>query len=236
MLYRPNNIEFRVASAAAIGEFKTAQAHTFLQVCRREFEFGLSAKEVVLLSYDRFSHWLFDIERDFLDASHKQTSQALIDKLVSLFHGELQVIEQICADNPEIFSKSIQEYVKCIHGYAAEDMQLVISQVADNKPSKAFIAVSECLTDYLQHLLLAMHEYNNNLVLRNAPFLCIGRYSLLPKKDGYSSITERAAFFREVLGPHQTFIIKNFTDEALEESVISALEKSGIIAHAEVLV
>jgi len=232
--YRENNIEFRIASAAAIGKFKINQAHTFLQVCRKEFDFDLASREAVLLSYDRLSSWLLHVERMFLYEEEKTPSSALIANIRTSFKDVLYAIEVTCIEHENVFSREITNFLKEIHLYAVVDMSVIFDvQISDASSSKAFTSVAEAVNDYLQHVLLAMHEFNNNVRLGGEPFLCIGDYSLLPKLPGFNSILKRAEFFRKCLGPDIVFVIKNFTTEDLSHPVIMALWNLGVGAMSE---
>lgn len=232
--YRENNIEFRIASAAAIGKFKINQAHTFLQVCRKEFEFDVASREAVLLSYDRLSNWLLQVERMFLYEEKKSPTAELISDIHASFKDVLAAIELTCREHEKIFNSEITDFLAEIHSYAIVDMESIFdAKITNSCSSKAFTALAEVANDYLQHVLLAMHEFNNNVRLRGEPFLCIGDYSLLPKLPGFNSILRRADFFRKCLGQDIVFVIKNFTTEDLSHPVIMALWNLGVGAVSE---
>lgn len=234
--YRQNNIEFRIASAGAIGKFKINQAHTFIQVSRKEFDFDTSSREVVLLSYDKIFNWLQMVERMFLEEEKNVPSAVLIENIASSFEIVSFSIKQTCVDNPTIFGGYLTELLSVIHDYAVIDIQAAIKFRTQGISSGcAFTAVAETVNDYLQQVLLAMHEFNNNIRLRKEPFLCISGYSLLPKPPGFTSIIKRAEFFRSHLGDEAVFLIKNYTNEDLSYPVIMALWNLGVSAMTEAI-
>jgi len=75
--YQRNNITFRIASADAIGKFKSTQAHSFVQLARKELNFDEAAKETVLLEYDRLSQWIFRVERICLSSGEGRVAEQL---------------------------------------------------------------------------------------------------------------------------------------------------------------
>lgn len=238
-MYQENNIEFRIASADAISKFKATQAHSFLQVCRKEFEFDISAREVVLLSYDRFSTWVMKMEKIFLREERRKPSKALHDLVMTTFTEELRQIESVCIENPSIFSQGVVDFLKVIHSYAPVLMKTGIDSAMDGTPARAFSQIAGFVSDYLQHVLISMHEFNNNLVLGKEPFVCIAPFCLMQRKMNKKceliSLRTRAAFFRKKIDSDAVFTLKNYTEDNLSEESISALAALGIFAKDELL-
>lgn len=234
LIYKENNIEFRTASAAAIGEFKLTQANAFLQVSRKEFEFDKAAKEVVLLCYDRLGTWLFRMERSFLLDESKRPSQRLISSLFTTFYEELANIEEICTVHTTIFSKGVLKYLQMIHEYAKDDLKVIFDSALELPTYKSFTRICQIVGDYLQHILIAMHEYNNNLVRGAAPFICITPFSILRADSNFVGIRKRTKYFRKILGDC-AFEIKNYSNKEITDSVVDQLREMDICVNKEVL-
>lgn len=237
-MYHENNIEFRIASADAISKFKATQAHSFLQVCRKEFEFDISAREVVLLSYDRFSTWLMKMEKIFLREEKRKPSKALHDLVTSSFTEELRQIESVCLENPTTFSTGIIEFLKVIHSYAPTMMKIGVDIAFEGNPARAFSQLAGYTSDYLQHVLISMHEFNNNLVLRKEPFVCVAPFCLMQRKKSIKcdlvSLRSRASFFRKKINSDDVvFTLKNYTEDDMSEESFAALAALGIFAKGE---
>jgi hypothetical protein len=233
--YKTNNIEFRIASADAIGKFKTTQAHSFLQVCRREFDFDICSREVVLLSYERFSQWLMDTEKEFLIEERKMPSSDLIETVVSSFVEVLEGIEKVTEENPKIFPLQLVKYLKMIHAYSTKIMKVALPTAMKKTSAKSFGQVTLLASEYLQHLLIAMHEYNNNLLLKREPFICVSDFSKISYSTfPFISLRTRAEFFREQEGL-KTFVLKNYSsDDMLAAEVATTLAGLGIGTRNEV--
>lgn len=237
-MYRENNIDFRIASADAIGKFKTTQAHSFLQVCRKEFDFDLSSREVVLLSYDRFSSWLMQMEKAFLREEQKMPSKKLRDLAVSTFADELFKIEGICMENDRVFSGAVVEFLKVIHSYAIPIMCDGVDRALDASSPRAFANLATLVSDYLQHVLISMHEFNNNIVLKKEPFLCVARFCLVQRSVKTScsliSLRTRAAYFRKKIHNSEcVFTMKNYSDMDLSGEALTTLAEMGILSKSE---
>ena len=233
--YKENNIEFRIISADAIAKYKLSQAASFIQISRKELEIDLSPREVLLLTYDRIFELILKIEKMFLNRQELTST----DEIHKLVHDELMetfvLIERICENNTKVFNHDNIDFLKVIHLYAKEDLWYAFKSKMDNMLlTKAFKCIVDILIEYSQHVLLAMHEFNNNMLLKKDPFLCIGKYSLLPKKSGFDSIINRAVFYSEHI-ENNNYLIKNFTDEDLCHPVSMALWAHGINSMPELL-
>jgi len=217
-----------------------AQAHSFLQVCRKEFEFDLACREIVLLSYDKLSVWIQLMEKQFLREDGHPASETLRKHAISSFTDVLRVIEGTCIENPEVFGHQAVEFLKMIHSYAPTLMAEGLTSVLDAPSARAFSRLVDLTSDYLQHVLISMHEYNNNILLHKSPFICIANFCLLQrmtdgKKCKLISLRTRAAYFRKKLAQDCEFILKNYTNEDLSDESIELLNEMGIFAKGEVV-
>ena len=230
-MYRQNNVEFRITSATAISSFKATQAHSFQQITRREFNFSLSTREVVLLSYERFSQLLLQLERDFINEELPRPSQHLIRHVHQSFTEEFDGVLKVTRMYPDIFT-DIPEFLEVINYYTQHIMSNALITAMNAPSPKAFANITELFSDFLQHILISMHEYNNNLVQRKDPFICVSRFSLMCNAPRFISLASRAKFFRERLG-NESFCLKNYTQEDLGDEVTEALAEHGIVALCE---
>lgn len=204
--YQRNNILFRIASAAAISKFKSIQAHSFGQLNRREFEFDASAREVVLLAYDRFSQWIYRVERICLSAtSSGRDITTLIPSLIASFIDEQRITQTVIESHPDIFKNSVDEYVRRIHDYTARTIDSCFESLEGKKVEELYTEVVELTTKYLQHMLVAMHEFNNNCItLKEAPFISMAEISHdLPFDKRHIPCIERLKFFGECYNHHE---------------------------------
>jgi hypothetical protein len=240
-MYRENNIEFRIASADAIGRFKLTQANSFLQVCRKEFDFDISAREIVLLSYDTLYGWLMQMEKVFLREEQRTPSSRLREHVISSFKEQLAFIESTCSQHPNIFTPSVVEFIKVIHSYAPHLMKIGVNNSFIDTPSaRAFTRLASLLSDYLQHVLICMHEFNNNIVLEKEPFVCVNDFCMMQRINDtdsvLTSLQSRATYFRmKVHDRSKVFLLKNYTKHDLRQPAVEMLADIGIFAKSEQL-
>ena len=232
--YLQNNIIFRIASADALSKFKAAQAHSFIQVSRREFEFNAAAREVLLLSYDRISTWVLRVERAFLALGDAQINYEFRARIVSDLADLFKSTEDVLLDHPQVFDTSVTHYTKMVHKYSMVILRNLLARELTADVCGAYHNMLAVLTKYLQHLLLALHEYNNNVILRRQPFICISDFSLLTDDAAlrFSSLISRACYFNDNFA-QTAFVIKNFTDQDIDDEVVNMLRDLSLQASRE---
>jgi len=221
--YQRNNILFRIASASAISKFKSIQAHSFGQLTRRELCFDESAREAVLLAYDRFSQWVFRAERICLTvAAHSDvaTSELTVSFLAS-FLDEQRVILSVLESHPEVFPKCIFKYLKLIHTYMGTFMEQKFLALEGVKIDTLFTEVTDLVSKYLQHILIALHEFNANVVIQdNKQFISIADF---PHDCNLciQQCIKRLEFFAQNV-PNKEYELKFYSDCGEDKSEVIA--------------
>ena len=199
--YQQNNILFRTVSAAAISKFKAVQAHSLGQLSRKELEFDSSAKEVVLLSFDRFSQWVYRVERICLaSVSTDQENTVLLSTLSASFADEQMLTQMVIESHSEIFSQKIAKYVLNIHANSALVIDQYFRTLTQKKIDVIYADIVDIVISYLQHILIAMHEYNNNIVTRKEkPFISMADFRVNNDTDSLrlQQCLQRLKFFQE---------------------------------------
>jgi hypothetical protein len=249
VLYQPNNILFRITSAAAISKFKSIQAHSLGQLNRKELDFDTSAREVVLITYDRFSQWIYRVERICLTAtSNKYDTPTLIRALIASFIDEQRITQTVIESHGDIFKNGIDAYVRIIHNYTSRIIKHFFESLCDKKIIEIYAEIVDITSMYLQHILVAMHEFNNNCVTnKKQPFVSIADFCLNITKPELKLIPcfERIKFFAKC-SKHTEFLLKFYGsdehtfDEAFEKLQemckqlnITLVKEELLIAHEE---
>lgn len=214
--YQRNNIIFRIASSSAIAKFKTAQANSFLQLARKELNFDDGAKEVVLLEYDRFSQWMFRVERICLAAGEGFLTKPIQLAIADSFKDELRVVESVIESHPQVFSNEIITYTKLIHSYTLKIIYNFFDLGLTTTTDVAIDKIIETVSSYLQHLLIAMHEFNDNFINKTQPpFISISDFSLMHANSESSLNKFEPCLYRALYfvgqGLGETFLLKNYS-------------------------
>lgn len=233
--YQRNNICFRIASANAIGKFKHTQAHSFTQLVRKELSFDESCKESILLEYDRLSQWIFRVERICFSAGEGYMTEQLQVAIVQSLIDEFSVIESVMESNPVIFSAQTVSYTKMIHTYALVIISNYFEEFMKLKIDSAYTDIVACISNYLQHLLVCMHEFNSNVVLKvPGAFICLSDFSV-ESADGdqrFLSGISRANYFREC-GLGEIYMLKNYSRHDVFDDAHKYFQSQGFLLSPE---
>ena len=234
-VYQRNNIAFRISSADAISKFKAVQMHSFFQLVRKDLGFNDAAKEAVLLEFDRFSDWMFKSERICLAMNGKFNEQSIASFYTS-FTDEQSLIESVMVRYGDVFSDKVVKFTKLIHRYTAKMMTEKIKQIENSEIDKGFVDMVSFVGDYLQHFLISMHEFNNNLMSKKEqPFLSIADFCINGgenKEFNADACISRANFFIENNVDNE-FVLKNYSEKDMFDTASKMLADKGIIIIKE---
>lgn len=212
MEYQGNNIIFRIASSDAISKFKAVQAHSFLQLTRKELDFNSSTREIVLLEYERLSAWIFKMEKIFQTISNKSAPAVLKTTVVESFKEEIYMIEYVATSYPDTFDELVVKFTRLIHKYSFGIILTRMEQAMESKVDRAFADIVTVVSDYLQHLLVCFHEYNNNIIKHDLPFVCVADFCLsgVDTSSDFVPVSARLKFFEDYLSQDK-FVLKNYS-------------------------
>lgn len=224
--YQRNNILFRIASATAISKFKSIQAHSFWQLNRKELNFNASAREVVLLAYDRFSQWIYRVERICLTAvSSEHEVNTLVPSLIASFIDEQRITQIVIESHRDIFKNGVDAYIRIINDYTSHIIDEYFNSLNGKNILDIYTSTVEITSKYLQHILVAMHEFNNNCVTNKVkPFISMTDFCLELTKPEIKLLPciERIKFFKQH-SQHTEFLFKFYgshesqRDQAFDE-------------------
>lgn len=242
-IYQRNNIEFRIVSSSAISQFKNLQASSFYQLARKELDFDESAKEVVLLSFDRLSQWLSRIERVCLSHFHnknEETIEYLTETILASFLDEQNVMLGVVETHPNIFDNRCQRFIKIIQLYTSLIFSYALRSKAHAGIDDLFIFVVDLVSEYLEHVLLCMHEYNNNVIKKNSPaFITMSNFCIrqLYVNSACMPWVDRVKFFRTLDTSFSSVVLKYYAESSYEEEtfreVAEKIENTGIHVQRE---
>ena len=225
--YRENNIIFRIASADAISKFKEVQSSSFIQVNRKELNFDLKAKEALLLEYDRFSQLIIKVERLMLMDDMHEISPTLRKLITQLVLDEFDSIEEISVTHKGSFSADITKFLRAIHSYSKPLIVSHLNAALKLPAERAFSAITQTLSNYLQHTLCALHEYDTNIIKEKSPILSYSEFSHSVAGGESVPIIHRANYFLQ-RGIGSTFELKNYVNSQIDSRIYSDLIKLGV--------
>jgi hypothetical protein len=171
------------------------------------------------------------MERSFLMSYRGPLTEELKQTAFMTLIDELNTIEEVCERHPQIFDETIRKFVRLIHHYSAASIKNLFEDAFTLDQDKAYAKMTDVVSNYLQHLLIAMHEFNNNVLRAKDPFICVTEFSIQSNVQP-PTMAQRATFFSELLGV-QTFEVKNFTEQLDISDCVKLLNDAGFKAFPE---
>ena len=233
MKYQRNNIIFRIASADVIAKFKRDQASSFLQLVRKELNFDVSAREAVLLEFDRFSQWIFRTERICCGAGEGVITPHLFTAIVESLLDELSVIETIMDKHDDVFTPVSCEFSKLVHSYSSDKILSKLKTLSNERIDVAFCSAVNVISEYLQHLLIVFHEFNVNIArTSDEPFISVSSFTLNLLDPTFDAETARILYFSKH-NCGRTYTFKNYTDTNLFGIAVDYFDSLGYLMIPE---
>lgn len=165
-----NSIEFRIHSSKALEKWKNVQAFQLNQLVNGKFYFAADRREILLLKYDFWSRWLYEIENICIEMSgtnhSAHISQDDIDLIVSLANKTVQKYRSIITDEHSgnfnsCFTKVWMESQEDISEYFIDKIQNFCGLAYID----FFTRVVDVLIEIMQYTLIAIHELDAMCVI-----------------------------------------------------------------------
>lgn len=229
-----NSIQFRVISSKQLEKFKNVQAFQLNQVINGSYKFDETTREVVLLKYDMWSRWLYEIENLFIELNGDRTNtfKVINDKhinyIVSLIDKTSDFFMDIVKNkHPDNFNQDFINIWLEMHQIAHDYLTDSIYDLLGINFNRAFGMIVDKIISVLQYSLVEIYELDN--VSKNLDaFLIIEDLSMsLKRSTDKCLLLERALIYKKHFDIN-TFYIKNYTDEHFPISMAKKLEDHGI--------
>lgn len=240
-----NNIDFRIISSKAIEKFKNVQSFQLNQITNGKYHFEKDRKEILLLKYDMWGRWIYEIENLFIEIlsfeESKGTNSPVIEpahvahiiNLANKMHEKF--INIITIEKSDYFDEKFVNIWSEVHCGIFELVKDQLSSLEGFRFHIAFPTIVTIINKLLQHTLFEIHELNgivhffNGDVKDRTPFLV---YSELDSEsmriNGSMSILDRLRVYMKHFGVRSIFI-KNLSDDRVDENVFDSIEKMGVI-------
>lgn len=229
-----NSINFRVMSSKELEKFKNVQAFQLNQVINGRYRFDESTREVILLKYDMWSRWLYEIENLFIELNGDETNQLKILNeehicyIISLIEKTTNCFTDIIKNKyPNNFN---QDFVKVwleIHQISHEYFTNFMHSLINMNFIRAFSQINNVLIKVLQYTLVEIYELDNVFKKLDAFLVIEDLATNLKRSTDKCLLLERALVYKKYFNVDK-FYIKNYTDESIPTNMIEKIEENGI--------
>lgn len=243
--FYPNSIAFRICSSRALERWKNVQSFQLGQLVNGKYFFSKDRREILLLKYDLWSRWLYEIENLCIASAsmgiqtatqdHVDTMIALSEKTTSTYKHLMTNQEK--ANFDEQFVKIWLEVHELPYKYLIEE----ITESVGLDFETLFTKLTTALVAVMQHTLIEIHELDMLLcknddcltsisaTLSNEPHFVIitGFVYQVFASLGQCLICNRLRVYRKYTDLNSVYI-KNYTDRPIRPKLIENIENLGI--------
>jgi len=249
-----NSISFRIHSSKALEKWKNVQAFQLNQLINGKFFFPKDRKEILLLKYDLWSRWLYEIENLCVELSNNNPEQKIterdLDLIIVLAEKTAQKYKDIInKEYPERFDKRFTDIWLEEHYLGNSYMINKFKSLTQMSFDKFFITVVDVLTEIMQYTLIEIHELDTMICKKDGCNECLsakycpdGKKNIIKKipfviitdlaQKAYKLtneclITQRLTIYKKYFQFNEIYL-KNYTDYPIDSALIQRIESLDI--------
>lgn len=237
-----NCVNFRIASSAAIEQWKNVQAFQLNQLANGKFYFPKDRKEILLLKYDIWSKYIYEIEGLFIEIMNVSTDTRMNEsgcaQLTSLAIAASDKLRDVIKNNPSVFDSRFSEIWMDIHQHATKLLIYNITRLKGLTFADAFSKLVSSLTKILQYTLIEIHElhslfehFDDSHDNFNVPFLiltdCDREYNKINRTH---LVCQRFKTYMKHFQFSEVYF-KNYANDRIPRQVFDNIEETGVVVR-----
>jgi len=226
-----NSVDFRIVSSKALEKWKNIQAFQLNQLVNGNHYFEKSVREVLLLKYDLWSKFIYEVE-NFCIEIYKSKNDPLnsfdVDTIETLLNATIDKRVQIIADNQTAFNHEFIEIWEKQHSTQIDFMKERVFELEGIPVKSAFVKLVDIISDMLVHALYEIFEIQTLMCsIKNdkLPFIIISQNC--KRASDVQRIIKRVEIYKESID-FTTVYLKNFSETNISEAIVNGLTDAGI--------
>lgn len=234
-----NSIALRIQSSKAIEQFKNVQSFQLNQIANGKFHFKKDRKEILLLKYDMWTRWFYEVENYLIEMSSEYPDLVLeqthVDFIIDLCNKTSNVYKKIIDENDRYFDKDFCGVWLSGHELSYELMLMRINRLVGYKFDVGFAMLGQIIIEIMQYTLIEIHELNGlyqhfheDNELCEMPFLVFTNLDKVCKKfTDKHLIIRRLKIYKKYFNITELYI-KNYSDDQFNHAIFDKIEELGI--------
>ena len=247
--FYPNSITFRILSSKALEKWKNVQSFQLNQLVNGKFYFSSDRREILLLKYDMWSRFLYEVENFCIEISDKtqniEITSSEINYIISLCDKTKQTYSDIMQNryNKSFDKKYVDIFLKT-HAIIYDSTIKRIQSLNGLTIQVMFTEIVNIFCDMMQHTLIEIYELNNlfckvldecefcektqNKTNKKLPFIIVSEINEKMSEECNNCIlTERLKILKDYFNLNDIYI-KNYTDKPISDELITKIESIGL--------
>lgn len=251
-----NSVNFRIRSSKALEKFKNVQSFQLNQLANGKYHFSQDRRELLLLKYDMWSRWLYEIENLIIELSGNHLEHIIDSKdiymIVMLALKTSETYKSVIHDkHNEFFDNNFINIWEEIHELAFEYMIDCIKSLKGLSFDIVFTRIVDILVEVMQYTLIEIYELDSIFCKHEIRCEDCSEEDICPKNKREDSeentifiivaqltykffnitekciILERIKIYKKYFNFNEIYF-KNYTDEPFHQDMIELIENSGI--------
>jgi len=224
-----NNIEFRIISSKAIEQWKNVQAFQLRQLINGKFFFAKDSREILLLKYDLWSRFLYEVESYCIETAEENNTVKAdkIDFILLLAEKTSSTFKELTAGtHKDKFDQSFVNILFKLHELPHKYLIYEIKSLEKLELGMFFSKLVTLVASIMQHTLIELYELDNIDSKKNdTNFVIVTRLDdIIFKTLGEHVLIDRLKIYKEYCNFTDIYI-KNYTDAPIQNNIISRIEK-----------
>lgn len=226
-----NSIDFRIQSSKALEKWKNIQSFQLNQLVHGKYHFTPKRRELLLLSYDMGSRWLYETENLFIEllkSDERPSNSEVLQLVTDLFMKTVTKFSSIVlSEHTDYFDQPFSKIWLEQH----EAVRLVLcgrlSSIGIDNMANTYSKIVDIMAEMMQYVLVETYELCN-LCDGNDPFIVVSKQCEEHPDDYINLIISRVRNHKKHFNI-TTIYIKNYTDQHISKTLIKLLEEEEII-------
>lgn len=251
--FHSNCIDFRIRSSKALEKWKNVQAFQLNQLSNGKFYFAPDRREILLLKYDIWSRWLYEVENLCLELAGDNKKNLSTEKdiglIIDLCEKAADTYKDIMSNaNSQYFDQTFLKLWIAQHEYAYQYLITVFKKLIGLPFVDVFAAIVDYLTIIMQYTLIEIHELDSLFIQFDEscndcvkavlagkkvdkpqlPFISIDNTTLIVfEETGICLAAMRLKTYLDYFNFNKIYI-KNYTDEQIPSDLLVRIESTGV--------
>lgn len=246
--FYPNSIDFRIHSSKAIEKWKNVQSFQLNQIANGKFHFHKHKKEILLLKYDLWSRFIYEVENLMIDLSNNHLENEItrehIDTVVELADKTTSVYKDIIlVEHSDRFNTEFSEVWIEAHDLIYSMMIHQIRGLIGFSYDIAFTAMVDIVAATMQYTLIELHELNSlfcfygekcDQCFPEKDDQVMTPFMIITKTDETSFaltnrylVVERFKIYKRHFDIQSVFF-KNYSGQRIPREIFDSVEKMGV--------
>jgi len=224
-----NSIDFRICSSKMLEQWKNVQSFQLNQLVNGKFYFSGHLREMLLLKYDLWSKFLYEMENYCIEHGDGCINIDDLDFCMDTAARTFDKFNAITKENPEQFETDFMNIYVQVNSPVERYISAEIDRLENTTIEIFFTELVDAVIKMLQHELIVLHELQH---LRNnkseTPALIITEFNEHAFGiTGECFCTSRVKIYQELFNLTEV-CVKNYTVKPINPAVAENIEHLGI--------